>query len=1022
MRPLHYFIAGFLVIVGFGLSLMLIPRESELALIYFRDKEFDSARQVYEKRLAEGDFSAAVVMPLTQLYLHYGEVGPAINLMERYVAKNPNDTQAQLRLGKFYQYGQQPYDYQLNLEKIVRTAPTEPALRELADIYNFTAQFDKQIAVLQKLIELHLQRHADFLDLANLQASQGRFADAATTLINFEATHPDHVNTDTVQLLLSLLLDSGQADSAASRAREWLRRHPSLETAARLAEILHFKGQPTQALALLQPFEKDADRSPILLAELVQLQIQLGQADRALERLSLLFNEKRLPDLVLEPFIDLLLAKPDVTFAIEVAKNINLSLLPDRLLANLAEAALAAGRGDFATEMVKAVGEGFLETHPILGASLAFARSDNGAAQRWIAKAAAADLPVRDRVALSSLYVRAARIPDAIRLLEQLAGLAETPDSAFVDLARLYLESGRASEGLRLFENARRVRRAVEVQSSWALIAAASGQYQEVAEWLNVADASATPTQILTDLYFLGEDNSAHGLAAAAAERLHKRQPNRTNRLRLASALTDVGRPSEALHHLREIMRAQDVSAGEDNAYLAALSAARAEGEHVDDELRAYWSHKLATAGLTQTRREELLYALLDVNAYDIVLPSLAALAREQGGKWLFAYTDAALKANRKSELVAFLKSELVRTDLALSAKEPHMFALLEHGGETAALPFLRQFAEGLGGNWIFGYEGAARKTGRSAELLDFWKHRLMRTDVPRDERIDTAIHILEAGQKKEAEQALIELAKNASPASREVSQLLFIWGPRPPEYPLDWIEARARSAPPEDQRLWIEHLLNLAAPRRAAAVAAMTRHLDLYLRSLVAAADGAALTDIVTRELGSQENPETLRLWARLALETNETNTAGLVFAKLVLKLPDDPESLRWLGALTFARGHYLDSKKHLSHLFEISDGDYETHFYYGEALLRDGERLKAGDHYNRALQMIDRSPQKPLAMRAVRAQVLDRLGRTGESITAFEALIRERPADKHLRADFATVLLRSANYRDAERVLSDQ
>src|SRR5213594_879353 len=162
MKKIHYLAFGCLTVAGAALSIALVPGKSELALIHLKDKEYEVARRAYEERLTAGDRSVRVVMPLTQLYLQFGDVEKAVQLMESFVAENPNDVAALKRLGKFFQYAERPRDYLTILE------PVEANLRELSDIYNFTAQYERQIEILKTLIEKYPKRPQDFIDLANL--------------------------------------------------------------------------------------------------------------------------------------------------------------------------------------------------------------------------------------------------------------------------------------------------------------------------------------------------------------------------------------------------------------------------------------------------------------------------------------------------------------------------------------------------------------------------------------------------------------------------------------------------------------------------------------------------------------------------------------------------------------------------------------------------------------------------------------------------------------------------------------
>ena len=81
----YYIGVALIALIGLGLSALMLPRDSEIALIQFKDKYFTDALSSYEKRLADGDWSLEVVKPLSDLYLQYGEIKKAIRLMERHI-------------------------------------------------------------------------------------------------------------------------------------------------------------------------------------------------------------------------------------------------------------------------------------------------------------------------------------------------------------------------------------------------------------------------------------------------------------------------------------------------------------------------------------------------------------------------------------------------------------------------------------------------------------------------------------------------------------------------------------------------------------------------------------------------------------------------------------------------------------------------------------------------------------------------------------------------------------------------
>ena len=164
----------------------------------------------------------------------------------------------------------------------------------------------------------------------------------------------------------------------------------------------------------------------------------------------------------------------------------------------------------------------------------------------------------------------------------------------------------------------------------------------------------------------------------------------------------------------------------------------------------------------------------------------------------------------------------------------------------------------------------------------------------------------------------------------------------------------------------------------------------------------------------------ETLRQYARRALEISESETARAYFAKLDTVAPMDREALRWLGSLSYAAGQWVEAEAYYTRYFALNTTDYESDFYFGEILLRKKDVAGANKHFEGALQQIERSPIKTFVMRAVRAVTLDRVGKTDEAIQEYEALLKERPKDKNLRADFAGLLIRARKLKDAERVLT--
>lgn len=194
---------------------------------------------------------------------------------------------------------------------------------------------------------------------------------------------------------------------------------------------------------------------------------------------------------------------------------------------------------------------------------------------------------------------------------------------------------------------------------------------------------------------------------------------------------------------------------------------------------------------------------------------------------------------------------------------------------------------------------------------------------------------------------------------------------------------------------------------------------LETYLQAFVAVQDAAGLSAAIERELEKENSPERLRKFAGLALQLNQMRTAQRVYEKLLTIQGDDPEALRWLGALSFQQAKYSQAEDYLTRYLARGPGDYQSNYYYGEILLRRKDASARG-HFQRALSQIEKVSPKPYAMRLVEAHLLERTGRVDEAISAFETLLKQHPQDKNLRAEYVTVLIDRGKYKDAQRVLA--
>ncbi len=1034
MKRLHYAVFLCLLTVGFGASLLLVPGRDELGLLYFKARKNNEAQSILEQRLRAGEHSIDIVIPLADLYIQSGNVDRALALLRRFPARPGQRIALAERIGQFERYGQLTREYLHTLEQINRMKRSAETLRELAGFYRYFNEVGPLAATLEELNRHYSATPGELMELANLEAIGGQFARAASTLELLEKRYPKAITGDTVEFLISVLLDAGEGGRALERATRWLDQHFTPNEAVRLAGLLDSRGEPALGLRLLEPLAAITGSNPLLLSEWVHLQIATGASDTAFERLNVLRAAKRLPEEMTETFFELAFARHDTELAIRAAEERGFARLPGWLLTNLAEAAMAEKREDLVRQLGASLKPDFLRTKPLLAARLAMARGDHADAENWLRQAAAdPHLPDGDRLALAENYLQAGHQGDALDQVSQVR-LENLPADGVMEAARIYQNLGKASEAVGRFVSFRA--RGTEAAAAWALLAASSGRGREVATWLESLSGPVVSEGLLKELYYAASDHKDAQLALVCAQRLYQQHPADPNRLLLATALTDSGKPGEALPHLRALL-ARPVQTGVPQAtleetYTTALRvAARKSGPATTPQLRAelreFWTAKLKHPGVDEKQRLDLIYGLLEIQAWNEALPPLADLARKRP-ELTPLYIESAAEAGRKQEAVTFLKAQLDRPDLTAANREAFLYALMEHGGYEVSLPYIRQLAWASVGPWVAAYEDALRKLNRTSELAASWKHRAALPGASVEERRSLAFNLIETGRKEWALAIFRDLAQTAKPDSTDVANLLFLWGPKPGADAVAWLEQRARESTGSERAAWWSHLLELGAADRVAAMAQGNLPpsgqggvlLGAYLRALIQLGQSRPFADAIAREMPALQDSDKARELARLARDSGIDRAAEYAYSRLWTLEPQDPEALHWLGTYAFSRANYSTAEERLRVLLSVTEGAYDDNFYYAEILWRKGDRSAARIYYARALRAIERIPDAPPGALAEHAQALARCGFIERSLKEFRALLAAWPDKQNLRADFVALLLENERYGEARSVLN--
>ncbi|MEO5332392.1 MAG: tetratricopeptide repeat protein [Magnetococcus sp. YQC-5] len=950
-----------LLALGLWAGYALLPNDQQLALMYLKSKEFEKAQGYLERLLEAGDLSIPVVVPLSQIYLSYGDVDRTVQLMDRFVRANPNNIQARQKLGTYLQYAMRTGEYLSNLEALSRLDHSETNLQNLAKIYNFNAQIDDQIAVLRTLTELFPDNPTNFIHLAQLLAANRHYTEGATVLRSLWQRHPQVFTLDLAEMLTSLLLDNGLPEEAYITARDWLNQQKILDHVVRLTSLIHFRGFPGQGLRLIQEYEPSAEGHAGVLKELTLLEIANDKSERAWQRLLHLFDKGALYDTLYEHFIDLALARSELEMAMSGLRRAQIVTLPEWLLDNLSRMARKNGRRDLVDEIWTRLAQepGYFDANPVLAATLAMVREDQKTMVHWVDMAEKSSLNLSQRLQLATVYVALHREQDALELLASLAQLPDTPDGSLVDLAHLYIRLNQGEKGLALFETLHATRPSAALEDSLTLMLTAQRRETEVIERLS---AHLRPSNgFLSDIHYIAMQAQAYRVALHSAEMLTREDTSPRPRIMLANATLKQGDAWGALVMLRPLL--SDAGTDAESIYLEALLEARRHDEGVRNELRALLVRRLKQEGRPEKEREQDLYLLHQWVGHADALPWVRQFALRAGGDWSIFYEETLHELKMRHELLTYWQRLLADRTLDRERLRRIGYGLIREGEKGLAMevfaglsreapansPDVAQYLFLLGPRpgaetvaWIKGRADAA--TGK--------------------ERAEWLHHLLNIGEVAEARQ-VVQTERLTSDQNDPILR-------------------------------------------------------DATLEVLSRSDARESLTLLLAAEIGQEQKPERLKQLGKKAEEHSLNALAISAYGRILDQQPNEYYALRRLGVMAFLAGDRTRAVDALNRYVALTGGDYESHFYLAETYWFQKKANLAREHFTRALDHLDDMPQPlSLSLATTRARILPRLGKVREAIAYYQQLIQQYPKDLALQGDYAELLLAQKEHKHLHQFL---
>lgn len=967
----YIIVALILVVLGVGVSFLLVPTQDEVMQLQARDAtQVDLGNIDVEAEYAQGRRSFIIINALVDKRLTEGNRPAAITILEEYVATNPKDVNGRKRLAEQYQLSGDYLKYNQQLEEIASAEPTEANLKILSDIYNAEKSYPKQIEILKRLIEVTGGANpVYYADLATIQMVESQTDDALLTIEQLRAKHPDYNTYATTRIYVSALASKGELDRAVEATNQWIALNPAPEQLADFVNIIHYTGKDAvRAIGLVEPRMDLLTKDAALVLAYVNANITAGRDDHAYDVLMKVDQAGTMPASLYAVYLELAIKREDFANAENIVAKLDPQQFTEEQALNIIELARAMGAtktlGGLTTRFQE---PGILDSRPVLASVIAIITNAKDQDDK-IATALALDLSSTQRLRMAEACARANKTKCFDELVKKFPPIDMMTPAQVAEYAQLFIVADRAGEIVDAVGVKARANPVYETNHAHLRLAAASGRNDIFDVWLE-PNAQTAALSSLQEYFYLANDRGHGAIAGKIARILYQRDPSPANRDIMIAAFIKGGNEREALALLREQIKEEGAN---DALYVSTLSKLARKDKEARSELIDYAMARLKASKGTNAQQLNYAYALINHGQRANVLPVVRDKAKSEGGEWrkmlaqLTPSKGGPSKPLTREQYLAMAK----RPGITAANKRQIAFNLMNMGHKADATALFEEMAEG--------------KSPESQEVKDL---------------------MFVWGGKLDDRQFTI-LANRATAANNFDKQ--------------GW------------QNLLNQHGTDAQVMRYVAKDPQALYNSNLrkkYFR-LLALNESPQIFDAGMRSWVDQtSDADALRDYALIASAYGYSDAANRTYLRISQVSPNDKDALTRLGANYASKGQFTKARPMIDRALSIPSttpvdmqNDAQAHFYRAELFKRDKQTDAAMAEYRKVVEMesvrFEREGTLPLDSLTRMNAALFHIGRQQEARAGFERLLQQNPTDKGLLADYMGILLEYDYVQDAMRI----